>query len=199
MSNSGYQRLQDARSQRAQLFAERARRLLCHGSWVSRFRMTLHNESDRRIHCDLRQDKHEFQTYLIVTHRRKHGLDLRSIGATQWVLCRSTLHRESASHSLQRLRARKDSHILAQQFCSASIAACRALQESLAGRIMLQMDQTIPWHQDIFLATARTSFSANLLCRGLHDLMAIVKKGTSNCCFALYFAADIIGVSFEKT
>jgi hypothetical protein len=122
-----YQRRQDARSQRARLLADRARRLLCHGPRVSGFRTTLRNESDRCVLCDSCQDKHERQTSLLATHRSKYGRDLRSIGAAQRLLCYSTLPRESAQHSFQRPRDRKDPHILDQQFCTVTADGFRGI------------------------------------------------------------------------
>ena len=74
----------------------------------------------------------------------------------------------------------KDSHLLDQQFCSAPADNRSALQESLAGRIVLQVDQTAPSHEEVFGQQRERSQDANLVRRVDLRSDCYRQKGTSN-------------------
>jgi hypothetical protein len=73
---------------------------------------------------------------------------LRSKDIAQRVLCYTTLLRELEAHSIQRCRERQDAQLPDQQLCLAAADHRITIQEPLASRIVLQMDQAAPENQE---------------------------------------------------
>ena len=74
---------------------------------------------------------------------------MRSNDIAQRVLCHATLPRELETHSIKGCRERQDANISDQQLCLTPADDRSTLQEPLASRIILQMDQTVPENQEV--------------------------------------------------
>ena len=108
------------------------------------------------------------------------------------------LPRAFAARPIQGSRDGQDVGISDQQHQLATADHRRAIQESLAGGIVLQMDQATSAHQAFFGHQRERGEDANLV-RRLH-LRADChrQKGASPQCLALLFVTDIVGVSFRE-
>jgi len=144
-----YQRRQDARSQCAGLHAYRGWCVLCHGSRLPGFHTSLCFASSGRILRHARQRQYECPQNLFCTSRSIERSYWRLNDLDQRVLRYATLPRELGAHSIQRCRERQDAHLPDQQLCLAAVDYRRTLQEPLASRIVLQMDQASPENQEI--------------------------------------------------
>ena len=175
-----HQRRQDARSQRSGLHADRGWCVLCHGSRLSGFHTSLCLASSGRILRDARQSQYECSETLFGTRRPIDRSYLRSNDIAQRVLRHATLPRELEAHSIQRCRERQDAHLPDQQLCLAAADFPSTLQEPLASRIVLQMDQAAPENQEVPGQQRERRQDANLVRRV--DLRADChrQEGTSN-------------------
>ncbi len=175
-----YQRRQDARSQRVRLHADRSWCVLCHRSRLSGFHTSLCLASSGRILRHARQSKYECSQNLFGTRRSIDRGHLRSNDIAQRVLYHATLPRELETHSIQGCRERQDAHISDQQLCLAPAGDRSTLQEPLASRIVLQMDQAAPENQEVPGQQRERRQDANLVRRV--DLPADChrQEGTSN-------------------
>ena len=104
----------------------------------------------------------------------------------------------SAAYSLQGSRVGQDAGVPDQQHDAASADDRRALQEPLAGRAVLQMDQAAPAHQAIPGHQRERSEDADLVRRV--DLRAYRhrQEGASSRCFALYLPTDPVGLGLRE-
>ena len=108
------------------------------------------------------------------------------------------LPRAFAARPIQGSRDGQDVGISDQQHQLATADHRRAIQESLAGGIVLQMDQATSAHQAFFGHQRERGEDANLV-RRLH-LRADChrQKGASPQCLALHFVTDIVGVGSRE-
>jgi len=111
---------------------------------------------------------------------RATGLVCDQNHRTQRVLCHSTLPRLFEAYTFQRRAKWQDAHTSDQQFCLAAVDYCRPLQESLASRIVLQMDQAALENQEVLGQQRERRQDANLvrrvdLCADCH-----YQEGASN-------------------
>jgi len=143
-----HQRRQDARCQRAGLHADRSQGVLRHGSRLLGLHPTLRHAPSMRTLRHPSQSQHGHSAHLFQTNRQNSGCHLRPEGAAQRHLRFSELPGESAPHSIQRSRYWQDADLSDQQLCVAT-ADCGAIQKPLAGRIVLQVDQTAPAYQEV--------------------------------------------------
>src|SRR5690606_33631081 len=90
------------------------------------------------------------------------GLDLRSIGDSDGILFAQRLRRSLAKNSIQRSEDRQDAGVSDQQLHVARTDDYRALSVSLAGRTVLQMDQTTSSHQNILRDVGECRENTNL-------------------------------------
>ena len=135
----------------------------------------------------------------IPASRQSNRARMRSNHRTQRVLCHSTLPRLFEAYTFQRRAKWQDAHTSDQQFCLAAVDYCCPLQESLASRIVLQMDQAALENQEILGQQRERRQDANLvrrvdLCADCH-----CQEGASIHA-SLYTLLQILSVSvFEKT
>ena len=102
------------------------------------------------------------------------------------------------AYPFQRPRVGQDAGIFDQQSDVAGADYRRALQEPLAGGVVLQMDQAASAHQALPWHKRERGEDANLVRR--HHLCADCyrQKGASPRCLALHFATDLVGLDFGE-
>jgi len=117
----------------------------------------------------------------------------------QRLLLGQEIPRASSPHPLQRPRLGQDAGVPHQQHRSACGHRRRALQKPLAGRTLLQMDQTT-LRIKRFLGTSENAVKTQIWCAvATYVLIAIVKKELQLDA-SLYTCLQILSVSiFEKT
>ena len=175
-----HQRRKAARGQRARLHASRGWGLLRNGPRLFGFQATLQDALCGRFLCDTSQDQHERSTHLLGSSRPIDRHHLRSNGIAQRVLFHARLPRELEASSIQRPRERQDFDIFDQQFYAATFDDCSALQEPMASRTVLQMDQTASAHQEVSGQQRERRQDANLVRRVDLRSDCYRQKGTSN-------------------
>ena len=146
--------------------------------------------------------------------RAKRGMDARRVysASTQrdtGVICDQTIAlngfyvskdypRTSASHSVQRPRIGQDAGIPDQQHQPAGVDDYCLVQESLAGRIVLQVDQAAPAHQTISGHERERGEDANLVRRVHICAHRHRQEEASPGCLALHIATDSFGLGFRE-
>ena len=130
---------------------------------------------------------------------RATGRDLRSDRDARQSCPSPRLSREATSHSLLRCANAETTGLSHQQLQLATTDYCRTVSQSLAGRIVLQMDQTTPAHQE-FLRHFRERLATQIwIAISVYVLVAIVKKEL-HLEGSLYRMLQICSVTlFEKT
>ena len=104
----------------------------------------------------------------------------------------------SAAYSLQGSRVGQDAGVPDQQHDAASADDRRALQEPLAGRAVLQMDQAAPAHQAIPGHQRERSEDADLVRRVHLRAHRHRQEGASSRCFALYLPTNPVGLDLRE-
>ena len=97
--------------------------------------------------------------------------------------------------SVSRCPSRQDLGVPDQQHRLAGVDDRRAVQEPLAGRTVLQMDQAAPANQALLRHNGQRRKDPSLDCRALYVLVAIVKKKL-HLEPSLYTLLQILGVTF---
>lgn len=157
-----YQRWQAARSQCARPVAAGAGGVLHHGPGLSRFREAAPVSYRWKFLCHSRQGEPEGQTALLPYGGQIDGPYLRSVGYFDGILLVQRLRRLLAKNSIQRSENRQNAGVSDQQFHVARIDDYRTLSMSLAGRTVLQMDQTTSSHQNILRDVGECRENTNL-------------------------------------
>lgn len=175
-----HQRRRDAQGQRTRLHASRGWRLLRDGPWLLGLRSALCDAWRAWIFRHAGQSKYERTATSLRTAIQNNWHHLRPDGAAQRLLCHATLPGELATDSIQGPGDRQDIDLSDQQLCLASTDNFSTLQKPLAGRIVLQMDQTAPANQEVNEQQRERGKDENLVRRV--DLRADChrQKGTSN-------------------
>ncbi|MGF6979900.1 hypothetical protein QFZ94_008417 [Paraburkholderia sp. JPY465] len=103
-----------------------------------------------------------------------------------------------AAHPFQGSGIWQEPDLPDQQHDDAALDHRRAVQEPLAGRTVLQVDQTAPAHQAIPWHKRERRQDANLVC-GLHPRTdRNCQKGASTRCLALHIATDSFGLRVRE-
>jgi hypothetical protein len=113
-----------------------------------------------------RQKALRFPAPLFTTSGSSDGRDLRSDSDARQSCPSPRLSREATSHSLLRCPKAKTTGLSHQQLQLATPDYCRAVSQPLASRIVFQMDQTTPAHQE-FLRHFRERLAYSNLDRDL--------------------------------
>src|SRR2546422_10161260 len=127
----------------------RARRLLCHGPRLSRFREALQNQSRIRILRDPRQESYRVRTSLFHDSLQVHWRAQRPDHHVQRLLRSQRLSRQTPPDFLSRRRKQQTPRFLDQQLHVVRRYRRTALSLPLAGRTLFQMDQTASAHQGV--------------------------------------------------
>jgi putative DNA methylase len=144
-----HQRRQAARRERARHADIRGRRLLRDGPWLRGLRTFVHAASGRGILRHPGQVAYGRATRVLGPYRAGHWSDLRSTRDAQRLLLGKEVPRASAAHSFQGSGVGQDAGLSDQQHDAAGADDCRAVQKSMAGGVVLQVDQAAPAHQEI--------------------------------------------------
>ena len=123
---------------------------------------------------------------------------LRYSHCVERTLCSPRLPRALTAYPVQRPPDSKDVDLLDQQHGLAALNHCSFVQESLAGRVVLQMDQTAPSHQEVSGQQRERSKDANLVCRIHLCAHCHHQKGTSIERLSLHFATDLVGLDIRQ-
>ncbi len=146
--------------------------------------------------------------------RAKRGMNARRVysaetDSTTGVICDQTIAMNgfyvakdypgaSAAHPLQGPRVGQDAGLPDQQHDLAAVDHRRAVQEPLAGRIVLQMDQAASAHQAISGHQRERGEDANLVRRVHLRAHRHRQEGASTQCLALHLATDFVGLGFRE-
>src|SRR5258707_1236109 len=155
---------QGSRSQHSGSTYLRSRRVLCDGSRLPRFRASLQIASCIRLLCDPRQKAFRFPATLFTASGQNHGGYLRSDRYTRQPRAPQRLSREAASHSLLRCGKESTARLSDQQLHLAATDDRPTLSQPLAGRDVLQIDQTTTAHQKVLRHFPECSEGSNLDC-----------------------------------
>src|SRR6266404_991641 len=126
----------------------RGRRVLCNGSRLPRFRSLVQVALGLRLLCYPRQKALRLPPPLFTTSGSSYRSDLRSAGYARQSCPAPGLSREVASHSLLRCPNESTTRLSNQQLQLATTDYCPTVSQPLAGRVVLQMDQATPAHQE---------------------------------------------------
>ncbi len=129
---------------------------------------------------------------------RKSWRHIRPDYRIEWLLRGAGLSRAFASYQIQRPRLGQEPDLPDQQYDLAAVDDCRAVQESLAGGIVLQVDQTAFAHQEISGHERKRRQDAHLVRRVDQCADRYCQERVATRCLALHFATDFIGVRFRK-
>jgi Domain of unknown function (DUF4372)/Transposase DDE domain len=124
---------------------------------------TLHQAG--RLLRDPSQTRYERQTRVLDQDRQSQRCDLRSAHRFERLLRSQELSRALATHPFQRSAIGQDAGFLDQQHRLVAVDHRRVVQEPLAGRAVLQMDQAAPAHQALFGHERERGEDANLVRR----------------------------------
>ena len=104
--------------------------------------------------CDSDQRQHTSSVGSRVYSRYQYRFDQRSTRSLDWIELRQAISRSSSMRSIYRSRNQQDLGVSHQQLCIASDHNLCSVQTKMAGRTVLQVDQTAPSNQ-IFLRNDR--------------------------------------------
>jgi len=109
-----------------------------------------------------------------------------------------SLPRTFTSYSFQRSRKRENANLSYKQHCVTSTDYRFALQESLADRAVLQVDQTAPSHKTVLWHIGKCRKNRIWVAVSMYVLIAIIKKKL-NLNTSLYTLLQILSITlFEK-
>ena len=106
--------------------------------------------------------------------------------------------RASAAHSIQGPRVGQDAGLPDQQHGAAGVDHLRAVQEPLAGRAVLQVDQAAPAHQAFPGHQRERGEDADLVRRGHLRAHRHRQEGASTRCLALHMSTDLVGLGLRE-
>ena len=153
---------------------------------------------DWRIYADLGEVESGGPSGLLRSGRSLDRADLRSDHRTRRLLFQAGLPRPPAANSFQRSGNRQNAHLPYQRDDLACADHLRALQEPLAGRIVLQVDQAASSDQEISGHFGKCGQDANLD-RGVGLRARRHRQETPQPRrFALFAATDLVGHAFRK-
>jgi len=109
-----------------------------------------------------------------------------------------SVSRTPAAHPFQRSRVGQDPGVSDQQYELACVGNLRVVQEPMASRIVLQVDQATPAHQTFSGNQRERSQDANLVRRSHLCTRGYRQKTASPGCLALHMSTDPVGVRFRE-
>ena len=137
---------------------------LSHGSRISRFRASEQNSSIHGVFRNPDQTQLQFQTSLLPPDRKIYRIAMRSNDCRDKLLREKRLSRKTKAYPLLRRREKQTPGIPNQQFFFACPDRCRTISKTLAGRIVLQMDQTTFADQGFLWNFRKCSKNPNMDC-----------------------------------
>src|SRR6266542_4675189 len=155
---------QGSRSEHSGSTQLRSRRVLCDGSRLPRFQAFAQTASRFRLLCHSGQKALRFPAPLLTASRQSDRGDLRSDCYARQSCSPQRLSREAPSHSLSRCANRSTTRLSDQQLQPATTNYRPTVSQPLAGRVVLQMDQTTPTHQEVLRHFQECPEDSNLDC-----------------------------------
>src|SRR4249920_1205024 len=157
-----YQRWQVARGQRTRRIDHRAWSFLRHGPRLHRFRTLGAAERGGQFLCHSRQVQSQSPAPLFPQGRQKHRPDLRPNGDAHRLLLAPRLRCATEKNQIQRSRDWENSGLSHKQLCPAGSDHYSALPLSLAGRVVLQVDQATSAYQSFLRHHRERGQNSNL-------------------------------------
>src|SRR5229473_7332223 len=175
---------QDSRGQHSRSTQLRGRRFLCDGSRLPRFRTLVQIAPRCRLLCHPRQKAVRFPATLLAASRPSYGSHLRSDYYARQSRTPQRLSRKAAPHSLFRRAIESTTRLPDQQLQLATTDHRPIISQPLAGRVVLQMDQATPTHQEFLRHFRERLEDSNLdrdlgLCTRGHRQKGIALGGQS--------------------
>lgn len=159
-----YLRRQTTRCKRLRSSACRSRGLPYHGSRLSGFFQAALALTNSGILCNSLKIKFQVPAIIFSHGRSNNRSHMRSNHPACWILFCKSLSRQTPANQISRCRDRQDTYISDKQFHAASAHNFPALQAPMAGRTLLQMDQTKPAHQKFLWHIRKCGENTNLDC-----------------------------------
>lgn len=159
-----YQRRQTARGQRARSVATGSWCLLRYGSWLHRFCASFSLSRSGQLFRHSRQVKPQGTAPLLSPSRPQCGDHLRSNYCLHRLLFATRFRGTVTTNPFQRSRNGENTDLLDQQLYASSINRYRSISMPMAGRAVLQMDQTTPSDQSLFRDFRKRGEDPNLDC-----------------------------------
>ena len=164
-----YQR-ESSRSQHPRQTIHRSRRDLYYGSRLSGFRSSLQDPSISSIFCNASQKQLQFSTTLFAKDRQSIGTQMRSGHYSACLLLQERLSGETQANNLLRRETKQETGFPDQQLYLACSDYHGALSQTLADRVVLQMDQAASANKSILWNIRKCGQDANMDCH--HHLCA---------------------------
>src|ERR1700690_32884 len=188
-----YLRWQTPRCQCSRSTYPRSWCLLCDGSGVSRLRASVCPASGQQFLRHSSQIQSGCQKTLFRFHRSNHRSDLRSDHCSEWFLQPPPLSSTSTSNPFQGRRVRQNIVVSHQSSYLASINHMCTIQEPLADRTVLQMDQATSSYKAFLRRFRKCRQITNLDRRFRLCSYRYHQEKAQSRCFALYIVTDPIG------
>src|SRR6266851_4616892 len=140
----------------------RSRRFLCDGSRLPRFRALVQVAPRCWLLCHPCPKAVRFPATLLAASRPSYGSDLRSDYYARQSRTPQRLSRKAAPHSLFRRAIESTTRLSDQQLQLATTDYRPTISQPLAGRVVLQMDQATPAHQEFLRHFRKRLTDSNL-------------------------------------
>src|ERR1017187_620502 len=193
-----HQRRQDARGQCARHPGSRSRQFLHHGSGLHRFRSLVHLASSAGVLRDSWQIQSTLPSRLLALRGQSHGAALRSDHCVDRSKGMQGLPSTPATHQVLRCRTRQASGLSDQQFRFTCSDYRTAISLPLAGRTILQVDQTASQDQKVLRHNRERSEDSNMDCHHGLRLGRYREKAPQHRGFALHNITDFKPHSFRE-
>lgn len=159
-----YYHRESSRSQHSRQTADRSWRHLHHGSRLSGLRTTLQVTSIGSLFCNTRQEQRQVRSLLLPEDRQNDRSEIRPSRNLIRLLRRERLSRKAQAYRLLRQGSEQEANISNQQLCLISLDHHGDISQTLADRIVFQMDQAAPADQGVLRYIRERGQNTNLDC-----------------------------------
>ena len=163
-NDSFYYQRATSRSQYPRQAADRSRGNLHHGSRLSGLRASLQTASIGSILCYTRQEQRQIPPAILSEDRQNVWTQIRPGHYTVRLLLQERLSRKAPANCLLRRKAKQESGFLDQQFHTSCANHHRDLPQTLANRVVLQVDQTASANQGVLRHIRECGQNTNMDC-----------------------------------
>src|SRR5271157_2189306 len=163
-NDSFYYQRESSRSQYPRQTVYRSRCHLHHGSRLFGLRASLQAESIVSILCYTRQEQCQISPAILSEDRQNVWTQIRPDRYAVRLLLQERLSRKAPANCLLRRKAKQESGFLDQQFHASGTNHHRDLPQTLADRVILQMDQTASANQGVLWNIRECGQNTNMDC-----------------------------------